>query len=90
MGCTVCAQGSAEMETPNLVSFQSLYKEQRQREKTPGKEAEKKSIAKTLGLSAETADTELSAASAEKLHYERQYEEYLTQKDRSALYEKTK
>ena len=61
----VCTQGPAERETPDHPSFQSLLQEQKAKENTPQKEAEKqKTLSNSLGLSAKTANTEETAGSS--------------------------
>ena len=77
----VCTQGPAEDETPNHPSFQSLLQEQKAKENTPEKEAEKQNVSMALGLSAETADTNETVGSSA---------EYLPEKDREVLKAKQK
>ena len=62
----VCTQGPAEVETPNQPSFQSLLQEQKAKEETPEKLAEKQNQSMRLGLSAETEDTEATVNSANR------------------------
>ena len=80
----VCTQGPAEEETPDHPSFQSLLKEQKAKETTPEKEAEKQNVSIAFGLSEKSGDTAIS--SAERCSTE----DYMNQKDRAALEEKTK
>ena len=80
----VCTQGPAEQETPDHPSFQSLLKEQKAKETTPEKEAEKQNVSIAFGLSEKSGDTATSSADR------RPSESYMSEKDRIALDEKTK
>ena len=66
----VCTQGPADVENPNQPSFQSILLEQKAKEETPEKLAEKANTTARFGLSAETEATEATPSDSAFREYQ--------------------